>query len=59
MGQTRTQSSSGVNLIHPLPIPPHAPVVIKGDHGSGNNAAGMKRGLSNDNPFTGPLDLVR
>ncbi|OXG94881.1 translation initiation factor 4E [Cryptococcus neoformans A2-102-5] len=59
MGQPRTQSSSGVNLIHPLPIPPHSPVVIKGDHGSGNNAAGMKRGLSNDNPFTGPLDLVR
>ncbi|KJE04207.1 translation initiation factor 4E [Cryptococcus gattii NT-10] len=59
MGQAQTLSSSGVNLTHPLPLPPHSPAVIKGDHGSANDAAGMKRGLTNGNPFAGPLDLVR
>lgn len=58
MGQARTLSS-GVNLTHPLPHPPHSPAVIKGDHGLANDAAGMKRGLTNGNPFAGPLDLVR
>ncbi|KIR28596.1 translation initiation factor 4E [Cryptococcus deuterogattii LA55] len=59
MGQARTLSSSGVNLTHPLPLPPHSPAVTKGDHGSANDAAGMKRGSTNGNPFAGPLDLVR